>query len=129
MEAPKTFNARFEKETQFEIADLIAESYGRDKTEAVARAIHEAWERVQKGEFVPLGSYRQIPAANTSVASVSTVAETSTLLTRGFPIQCRHCGNRAQGPTKIASICFDCKSGGHSNNPAECPVCTAGQAI
>lgn len=48
---------------------------------------------------------------------------------RGFTIQCRHCGERAQGATKFATVCFECKGSGHSNAPAECPVCTAGQGI
>jgi len=44
---------------------------------------------------------------------------------RGFPIICRHCGEvGAHGSTKIATICFDCKAGGHSNEPRDCPVCT-----
>lgn len=43
---PKTFNARFDKETMWAIADLIAAKYGRDKTEAVGRAVMEAHARV-----------------------------------------------------------------------------------
>jgi hypothetical protein len=41
---------------------------------------------------------------------------------------CKHCGGMYAGP-KTSSICSDCKSGGHTLAPAECPRCTEGEAI
>lgn len=37
----------------------------------------------------------------------------------GFSITCRHCGEQARGATKFATVCFGCKSDGHSNQPSE----------
>lgn len=124
---PKTFNARFEKEVMWAIADLIGAKYGRDKTEAVGRAILEAKQRLDGGGFpAPTGgAYTAgggtFPQESGSQASVAE---------QGFSITCRHCGEEgARGPTKYGTICFGCKKDGHSNSPADCPVCTSGSAI
>lgn len=42
--------------------------------------------------------------------------------------RCRHCPERFAGP-RWATICPSCKSGGHTNTPAECPACNEGSAI
>lgn len=47
----------------------------------------------------------------------------------GYMIQCRHCGERRFGATKFATICLECKAGGHTNAPGECPRCTEGAGI
>lgn len=119
---PKTFNARFEKEVFWAIADLVAAKYGRDKTEAVGRAILEAKGRLSAPVMTPVGvvnpaNLPRLQAPNPAPQPV------------GFPVDCRHCGERTTGPTKFATICFGCKSSGHSNTPSECPVCTDGAAI
>lgn len=41
---------------------------------------------------------------------------------------CKHCSNRFAGP-RFASICSNCKSGGHTNQPSECPLCNEGSSI
>lgn len=113
---PKTFNARFSKEVFWAIADLVGAKYGRDKTEAVERAVLEARDRVMgvSSNFAyPAPALAQPQAAQPVPQDV------------GFTIQCRHCGERALGATKFATICFGCKSDGHSNEPRECPVCTS----
>lgn len=38
---------------------------------------------------------------------------------------CKHCGSRFAG-AKFATICPECKSSGHTNQPAECPRCGDG---
>lgn len=44
-------------------------------------------------------------------------------------VNCIHCGERRFGATKFATICSECKSAGHTNDPRECPRCTEGAAI
>lgn len=47
----------------------------------------------------------------------------------GFSIQCLHCGEAGRGSSKYATICFECKSVGHTGETRECPVCTGGSGI
>lgn len=53
------------------------------------------------------------------------VAPTSATVpsTARFAIQCLHCGHQGRGSTKFATICFDCKSCGHTGDTRECPKC------
>lgn len=41
---------------------------------------------------------------------------------------CKHCGVRFAG-AKFATLCSECKSSGHTNQPNECPKCNEGNAI
>ena len=122
---PKTFNARFEKEVFWAIAELVGAKYGRDKTEAVARAIREAQERL--GSPVAAVEVHRAALAESRMGGAETLTAPAA---QGFPITCHHCGEEgARGSTKFASICFGCKKDGHTNRPAECPVCTAGSGL
>lgn len=137
---PKTFNARFEKEVHLAIASLLSARYGRDKTEAVSRAILEADARVTGFESPLLAPFGRgladvVPLQRQAAESAELLRahqESSAQIPerdRGFPVNCKHCGNQGRGATKFATICFECKFGGHGNQPSDCPVCTAGAAI
>jgi hypothetical protein len=118
---PKTFNARFDKETMWAIADLIAARYGRDKTDAVSRAIMEAKERLSAiPEYAPV-----VPNALPHIEPMvsQTVADTP------FQPMCKHCGNHFGAFNRYASLCTDCKRNRHVGETRDCPVCTAGSGI
>ena len=103
-------------------AVLVAKAPRVDEHGEVGRWFRETWKRldeilehvqtVEPQEFIE----RQVPS----------MAPPVSVVVPGFPIQCRHCGERGQGATKFATICFGCKGAGHSNLPSECPVCTLG---
>lgn len=65
-----------------------------------------------------------VPA--TASAALAPAAET--VDNRPKNCRCRHCPERFAGP-KWATICPDCKSTGHTGQPAECPRCTDGTAL
>ncbi len=57
-------------------------------------------------------------------AGSTQVSSTAPSVEAGFPVQCAHCGGARRGSTKFATICFGCKSSGHTNEPRDCPKCT-----
>ena len=119
--APKTFNARFESEVQFAIADLIAAKYGRDKTEAVSRAILEARERIT-GEAVPDG-YSAVPGQVARGVVAPIESSEPKAAEAPFHPMCQHCGGNFGAWNRFASICLECKSAGHAGDRRECSCC------
>ena len=111
---PKTFNARFESEVMWAIADLLNAKYGRDKTDVVARAIMEAKERLG-------GTPVRAPQSERPHAQSATPAPFNPL--------CRHCGQPFGAFNRFASLCPACKAERHVGEPRECPACNSGSAI
>lgn len=120
---PKTFNARFESEVMWAIADLLNAKYGRDKTDVVSRAIMEAKERLNGSSAVTYEIGRVVPVVTVppNPASVSMPAPFNPL--------CKHCGSTFGTFNRFASLCPECKKTRHAGDPRDCPVCTAGSAI
>lgn len=109
------FWANEDKDSQANVVDAAVKMYDETRT-------HGGQPTSRKGRY-PDGVTIDPPFPMPSERG----ADTS--VPRGFPIQCRHCGEHGRGATKFATICFGCKSDGHSNDPRDCPVCTGGSAI
>jgi len=124
------------------ILRLISEGVGRVtngdgfalQVEGEAQTVLRWWMRqdgmtereVVEAALLIYDEFRQRPGAKGGSASSevpSTLTPEVAGREHGFPMNCRHCRQGKQGATKFASICFDCKRDGHTNDPAECPVC------
>ncbi len=127
-QTPKTFNARFEKEVFWAIADLLGAKYGRDKTEVVKRAILEAKERLGDDGPIRIPVTPLSPVVNGRVMW-DAAAGREPVEEWPFHPQCRHCPETFGSRVRFATLCPDCKRANHGGDPRECPVCTAGQAI
>ncbi len=114
---PKTFNARFEKEVFWAIAELVAGKYGRDKTEAVSRAILEAKERL--GESSPVWTIGGL----TGKVSIPVVSDAPKAEEWPFHPRCEHCGENFGAFNRHARLCPECKRGRHIGEPRDCPAC------
>ena len=141
----KNFNTTIDEETIAAIERLAVngKSKGAVVDEAVAlmvnrskaslpdeatvnRWFRETWSRLDEIlEFVGQPPESQVLAE--PEPPKRTIADPAALM--GVPIQCKHCGQVALGPTKFATICFECKTEGHTLAPADCPICTAGTGL
>lgn len=98
----------------------LAQRWNCSQTAAAERAILEAHgSGVDLSEPLPASGSKTVDMPVSPIHAELTGAEDRV----GFPIQCAHCPTGNWGSTKWATICFDCKSAGHTNQPADCPRC------
>lgn len=112
--------------------DIVTEAYRLwvlSDTGDVRQKMFETMRRIED-TLEGLMTARPVAGAILSADLAMTKAVVDAPELRGFPITCTHCGEAgARAPNKHASICYGCRADKHTNQPAECPVCTAGQSI
>jgi hypothetical protein len=112
-----TQNVAFRKLLDGEIRnepDLAQKTY--ERAGRIEIMVEEVLELAQS---VPNGLTTYTPAGGIGLDGEMRIVAPSALPKNA---SCKHCGERFVGP-KFAMICPDCKSGGHTNDPRECPVC------
>ncbi len=142
----KNFNTTIDEETIALIEKLaVGRSKGQVVDEAVAmlaapsrdgpseavvnRWFRETWKRMEDlpAEILAAADARRArkgPLRNPPSEGVSPVAYVGSPVPAPFERQCKHCPKMFRTANKFATICVECKHGGHSNEPGECPICT-----
>lgn len=124
-ETPKS-TFRFDDATRKAIADLLVMRYGRDKTEAVSKAIVGMRDIVAGGGEIPAGVPDWTQGRNTIERAqmlVDAAKPSDEPRDAPFHPMCKHCGETFGAYNRNATLCPDCKRAHHVGDPRECAPC------